>query len=195
MPAYTHSPLPPPSPLLPPFRPASYAHVDKSDPASYRSPPRPPSPPCLCYLPAHPLLLPLHHQFRPCLVQLYSLLSSLSHWLHLSLPSLDDTSNSNLNIPQTAMRSVLRQQRFLAPLLSQSSTQYAAQRAALLEQAVKYGWEENYVRAIEEWDDSEYVRLRNSMRELRGRMLVCWDFLTKHEQRLTEDRSHDLQIA
>lgn len=60
---------------------------------------------------------------------------------------------------------------------------------------MKYGWEWNHVRAIEEWDEREWVRVRNGMRELRGRMLACWDLLRKNSDQLLKQTSFSTQLT
>ena len=109
---------------------------------------------------------------------LYSLLTQLSHHLLLSLPSLDDTSNSTLSIPQTALLTLRRTSRLIQPYLHPSH--YHSQRGLLLERCVKYGWEVNLVQAVSEWDEREYARVRNGMRECLGRLLMLWDLLRKN---------------
>ena len=191
LPPYTPTPLTAPDPPLPPYITPDTSHIDKTDAASYRWRRKADPPPNLFYHPTHPQLASIHTHFRPVIFSLYTHLTQLSHFLLLSLPSLDDTSNSTLSIPQTALGSCRRTCRLLQPYLHPSH--YHSQRGLLLERCVKYGWEANLVLAVQEWDEREYVRVRNGMRECVGRLMMLWDLLRKNADAWLEQSAADLQ--
>ena len=191
LPPYTASPLTPPNPPLPPYTTPDTSHIDKANADSYRWRRKDDQPPNLFYHPTHPQLASINVQFRPVLFSLYTQLSQLSHFLLLSLPSLDDTSNSTLSIPQTALGTCRRTCRLLQPYLH--PTHYHSQRGLMLERCVKYGWEANLVLAVAEWDEREYVRVRNGMRECLGRLMMLWDLLRKNADAWLEQSAADIQ--
>ena len=139
-PEWPNTPLPAPDPPLPPYTPTRHSAASKLDPASYRWKPKPPAPVVATVYPTNALLQSVHAQFRPVLQSLHDVLHALGHFLHLSLPALDDTSNSALNTPQSVLSAVRRQQRFLNPWLT-ARVHYLAQRASMVETCIKYGWE------------------------------------------------------
>ena len=193
-PDWPDTPPPPPDPPLPPYQPATFDPSTKLDPASYRWHPRAATPADASYHSSHALLQSIHLQFRPLLLSLDALLRSLAHFLHLSLPAFDETSNSALSTPQTALAAVRRQQRHLHPWLT-ARLHYLAQRGVLVEKCVKYGWEWNHVQALREWDEREYVRWRNGMRELRGRMLGLYHLLHNNRDKLLQHSAFQLQLT
>ena len=191
LPPYTPTPLTPPIPALPPYTTPDTSHIDKTNADSYRWKRREDKPPNLFYHPPHPQLASIHLHFRPVLFTLYTDLTQLSHFLLLSLPSLDDTSNATLSIPQTALGTIRRTCRLIQPYLHPSH--YHSQRGLMLERCVKYGWEANLVMAVEEWDEREYVRVRNGMRECLGRLMMLWDLLRKNADAWLEQSAFDIQ--
>ena len=192
LPAYTPAALTPPNPPLPPYTTPDTSHLDKSDAASYLWKRKADPPPNLFHHPSHPQLASMQAQFRPVLFSLYSLLTRLSHSLLLSLPSLDETSNATLSIPQTALMQCRHAARRLQPYLHPSH--YHSQRGLLLERAVKYGWECNLVLAVQEWDEREYSRMKNGMRENVGRLMTLYDLLRKNADAwLLEQSAFDIQ--
>ena len=191
LPPYTPTPLTPPEPPLPAYRTPDTSHLDKTDAASYVWRRVEEAPPSLFYHPVHPQLTAINEHFRPVLFALYGQLSALSHFLLLSLPSLDETSNATLTIPQAALGSCRRTCRLIQPYLHPSH--YHSQRGLLLERCVKYGWEVNMVMAVEEWDEREYVRVRNGMRECVGRLMMLWDLLRKNADAWLEQPAFDIQ--
>ena len=191
LPPYSPTPLTAPDPPLPPYTTPDTSHIDKTDAASYRWRRKEDKPPNLFYHPVHPQLASIHVHFRPVLFSLYTHLTQLSHFLLLSLPSLDETSNATLSIPQTALGSCRRTCRLIQPYLH--PTHYHSQRGLMLERCVKYGWEANLVIAVQEWDEREYVRVRNGMRECAGRLMMLWDLLRKNADALLEQPAFDIQ--
>ena len=179
---------PSPCPALPPYQPAVFSPATKLDPASYLWRPHPRPAPHLSHHPKNAALQSIYGQFRPLLVELSALLQHLSHFLHLSLPAFDETSNAALNTPQAALSAVRRQQRYVRGWLG-CRVQYLAARGAMLEKCVDKGWEWNHVAALAEWDEREWMRWRNGMRELRGRMVGLWCLLDNNSQRLLQHSS------
>ena len=193
-PAWPDTPPSAPDPPLPPYQPATFSPSTKLDPSSYRWKPRAPQSPSLSYHPSNALLRSIHLQYRPVLLSFDSLLHELAHFLHLSLPAFDETSNSALSTPQTVLAAVRRQQRFVEPWL-RARVQYLAQRGVMVEACIKYGWEWNHVQALSEWDEREWVRWRNGMRELRGRMLGLYHLLLNNRDKLLQHSAYQLQLT
>ena len=179
LPPYTPAPLTPPTnPPPTPYTTPDTSHIDKTDAASYVWQRKADKPPSSFYHGAHPQLAVLHSRFRPTLFALYTLLKELAHHLLLSLPSLDDTSNATLSIPQTALVTIRRTAHHILPHLH--PPHYHSQRGALLERCSKYGFEVNMVAAVVEWDEREWMRVKWGMRECLGRLLMLWSMLRKN---------------
>ena len=196
-PDWPNTPPPTPDPPIPPYQQPTFTPQQKLDPSSYQWKPSQEDHTPTPHLSYHPSISVLHDisiSFRPVLVSLSSVLHDVSHFLHLSLPAFDETSNSSLHTAQHALLAVRRQQRYVRGWLS-CRVQYLAARGVMVEKCVEKGWEWNHVMALSEWDEREFQRWRNGMRELRGRMVSLVHLLNNNSAALQQHSSFDIMTT
>jgi len=160
------------------LNPAVYLH-------QFSAVPRPSSVVTLGCYPPHPLIQILHNSLKPLIVGFYQLISTLSLSLRLSVNDFSETGNSSLNVPVTALRSVYKSLQSLQPLL-RSPLEYHSQRAVLAAKHLKYPENADYRLAVESWDERELTRILVGLLELKSRMLMLKDMISKNEEKIRE---------
>lgn len=105
----------------------------------------------------------------------------------MTLPDVGETSSHAVDVPIEAYTAIQLMLRFIRPQLT-SHIIYHSHRAKLQAKTVKYPNNQDYNESISQWDDREWSRTINLIRETRSRCIAAYDSLKKNEEKLREAR-------
>ncbi|UKJ90760.2 subunit of proteaseome activator complex [Theileria orientalis] len=141
-------------------------------------------------LPSHKQIFLELEQIKLEASELIEIITNIKLWIQLNIPRIEDGNNFGVGIQEEVIQELTRVED-TAFNLYDSIVKYYMARAKLTTKVIKYPSVSDYVEAIRELDEKEWIHIKITKVDMRNNYSMIYDLLCKNWEKVVKPKSED----